>query len=683
MNSPDPSETFLLEAEDLLNQVEETLLEIEERPDDAEAVHRLFRAFHTLKGSGAMFGFSAISDFAHHVETVLDRLRDRTLAISTELVGLVLAARDHLKALLERGKGRHPQLEAKSAELTRKLQALLPDSASALRPVPPSECTTAAAADASGGGSEERGFRIHFRPAPDIATTGLDPASLLAELRTLGACDVAANLGAVPPLEALDPERCYLGWEVLLATCHDLNRVRDVFVFVEDTSELRIEPCSIPVVAPQAREVSTPPPESPDRALAPSSSGAGKSSVVRVPSQKLDHLVSLVGELVINQSRLLQVAAKIDSADLHAPVEALERLVAEMRDSVLGIRMMPIGSTFARFKRLVHDLAPELGKDVELVTEGAETELDKTVLDQIAEPLVHLIRNSIDHGIETPDARVAAGKQRAGVVRLAASHQGSHVVIAIEDDGRGIDADAVRRKAIEKRLIDPAASLSEKDVFALILLPGLSTAKSVTSVSGRGVGMDVVKRQIEALRGTIEISSAIGRGTSIRLTLPLTLAIIEGLLIEVNSDQFVLPMSVVLENVEIDTVREGKLCGQNAVAVRGELVPFLCLRELFRISGERPAHEKVVIVSHNGQRVGLSVDRVLGKHQTVIQSLGRFYQHVEVASGATIMGDGRVALILDVAGLLRAASAERESLLRHRAPSLSSAAAVRRGTELP
>jgi len=369
---------------------------------------------------------------------------------------------------------------------------------------------------------------------------------------------------------------------------------------------------------------------------------------------------------VMNQSRLTQVASLIDQPDLNVPVEELERLIGEVRDTVLGIRMMPIGTTFARFKRLVHDLSGELAKEIDLVTSGEETELDKTVLDRLGDPLVHLIRNSIDHGIESPDARVLAGKPRRGSLRLTAAHIGSSVVITVQDDGRGLDAQTLRAKAIERKLIAPDAVLSQRELFNLILLPGFSTAKQVTSVSGRGVGMDVVKREIDALGGSLQIASEPGRGTTISATLPLTLAIIDGLLVEIGSDQFIIPMSTVQENVELVPAERARHNGRNAVAIRGELVPYVYLRETFAIGGAEPELEKIVIVRHGADRVGLVVDRVLGSHQTVIQSLGRFYRDIEVLSGATIMGDGRVALILDLAGLIRVADARAQAALAPR-----------------
>jgi two-component system chemotaxis sensor kinase CheA len=377
-----------------------------------------------------------------------------------------------------------------------------------------------------------------------------------------------------------------------------------------------------------------------------------------VPSNRLDRLVNLVGELVMNQSRLAQAASQSGAPEFANPVQELERLVAELRDNVLGIRMLPIGSLFSRFSRLVHDLSTELGKEADLVTEGSETELDKSILDQLGEPLVHCLRNCLDHGIETPDRRVAIGKPRRATIRLSAVHTGSDVVVGIEDDGRGIDRAAVRAKAVERQLIAADSHLSDKEIFNLILMPGFSTAREVTKVSGRGVGMDAVKRQIDALRGRLNLASQDGKGTRVSITLPLTLAIIEGLLVQIGSDQFIVPMSSVTENVELQSAQRAAKNGRNLISVRGDLVPYIDLRRIFRIAGDVPAIEKVVIVQHEDSRVGLVVDRVVGTHQTVIQSLGKFFKQIDVVSGATIMGDGRVALILDIAAAVRQADRE-------------------------
>lgn len=670
MSHPDPTQTFLLEAEDLLTQIEEIAIDLDQQPADSEAINRMFRAFHTLKGSGAMFGFDAVANFTHHVETVLDQVRAGALGITSPLLVLILAARDQIKTLLH--DAANPSAAAESARIIAGLEQIAGAAAHGAPPPSPHPKPAAAAA-------AQTTWRIRFRPSTTVTATGLDPASLLDELRALGPCEITADTAQLPELSALNPEHCYLSWDITLTTEKGRNAIKDVFIFVEDESQIEIteqgaaplsanahkdvapithapvEPVApTPSVRPAAPVATTVPTATP-AAPAPSPGAQKKphiDSTIRVPSEKLDRLVNLVGELVMNQSRLAQISSRIDDGELSLPVEAIERLVAELRDNVLGIRMMPIGSTFSRFKRLVHDLSRELGKEIDLVTEGAETELDKTVLDQLGDPLVHLIRNCLDHAIELPEVRVAAGKPRRGTVRLAATHEGSQVVITIQDDGKGLDTEAIRAKAVERGLITAETSLSEREIFNLIFLPGFSTAKAITSVSGRGVGMDVVKKQLDALRGSIQLASQRGAGTTIQLTLPLTLAIIDGLLVELGGDRFIIPMSAVTENVEIHRAERSRQNGRNVVAVRGELIPYIRLRELFALPGDGPEIEKIVIARHEGQRVGLVVDRVLGNHQTVIQALGRFYQNINVCSGATILGDGRVALIFAVAGLV-------------------------------
>jgi two-component system chemotaxis sensor kinase CheA len=652
MANPNPIATFLLEADELLLQIEETTVDLAERGHDPEAINQLFRAIHTIKGSGAMFGFDALAGFAHHLESTLDQVREGTLEFTEKLRELILAAHDQFKEILAAGPGG----ELRGDEAARIIQALAALSGGETQPAhePHAGTSNPAAAPA--------GWHIKFRPSPSLMSWGTDPAALLDDLRALGECQIVADTSTIPPLNELEPENCHLAWDIVLNAPASLGSIKDVFIFVEDSSDLLIEPLA-PANAGSDQPAVTPAPKAPDSAQgephekSPAEPAAhhkwATESTVRVPSAKLDRLVNLVGELVMNQSLLAQATAKLDAPGVAAPVEEIERLIAELRDSVLGIRMMPIGATFNRFKRLVHDLSVELGKDVDLVTEGVETELDKTVLDQLGDPLVHLIRNSVDHGLEPADERVAAGKPARGTLRLAAVHTGSNVIVSISDDGRGLNKEAIRSKAIEREMIAPDATLTEAEIFNLIFQPGFSTARVVTGVSGRGVGMDVVRRQIEALRGEVSIQSHKGKGTTISLALPLTLAIIDGLLVEIGTDHFVIPMSVVTENVELHRSDRQRNNGRNVVAVRGELVPYIRLRELFCYAGDGLATEKVVIVRQQDNRVGLVVDRVLGSHQTVIQSLGRFYRDVEVFSGTTIMGDGRAALILDLNGVVR------------------------------
>ncbi len=632
----DPVQTFLQEADELLAEIEACALALDSGEPGGETVNRLFRSFHTLKGSGAMCGFDKVSKFTHRIESLLDRVREGALPVSPKLTELMLAAKDHIRELLlvEQGGGEAP-LEPEQ-RIAAMIEELCPATGG------PSPARAPAAPSAVESPHSEQAWTIRFKPEPRLLASGGDPILLFRDLKKLGECEIRGHADAVPPLDEMEPDACYLWWSIRLVTAADLNAIRDVFLFVEDGSELEI---TLEAASPRAVAAAQPTPQPVRQVIA-------KESTVRVPAARLDRLVGLVGELVMNQSRLAQAAAGA-GPELAGPVEEIERLVAELRDRVLGIRMMPIGSIFGRFRRLVHDLSAELGKEIDLVTEGEETELDKSVLDQLGEPLVHLLRNSIDHGIEAPDRREPTGKPRRGTIRLSARHEGTDVVVSVEDDGRGLDREAIRAKAAAKGLVAEDAALSEKEILGLILLPGFSTAERVTSVSGRGVGLDVVRKQIEALRGSVSISTQPGCGTTFSLRLPLTLAIIDGLLVEIGRDQLIVPMAAVMENVEIRRADRALRNGRNLVAIRGELVPYIDLRSEFSIAGQEPAIEKIVVVRHEGERVGFLVDRVLGTHQTVIQPLGRFFRGIDVVSGATIMGDGRVALILDTAAAVR------------------------------
>ncbi len=666
--SYNPVETFLQEAEELLATIEESALLLATEAQSEDTINQLFRAFHTIKGSGAMCGLQSVANFTHHVENLLDRARNGAVPVSPQLADLVLKSRDHIRALLVAEQGG----AAAPTEETGTLIAAIQDCARIDGELAADQ--TSVPQEPAGPESNEverHTWIIRFEPNPDLLACGGSPVALMRELRKLGPCNVLAHTDKVPTLDAIQPELCYFWWTITLQTAADENTIRDVFIFVEDGSKLEIEKSE--VAPPHGQRAGAQPaetsrtggdhgPKPAPPAASTRQKGLTKESTVRVPSERLDRLVNLVGELVMNQSRLAQAATQSGAPEVANPVQELDRLVAELRDNVLGIRMLPIGTLFGRFRRLVHDLSAELGKEADLVTEGAETELDKSILDQLGEPLVHCLRNCLDHGIEPPDERVSKGKPRRAAIRLSAVHTGADVVISIQDDGRGIDREAVRTKAIEKQLISPEAILSDKDIFSLILAPGFSTAKRVTSVSGRGVGMDAVKRQIDALRGALLLTSEEGQGTRVSITLPLTLAIINGLLVQVGADQFIIPMAAVTENVELIGAEKARKNGRNLIAVRGELVPYIDLRSAFHVDGVAPAIEKVVIVQQEGERVGLLVDRVIGEHQTVIQSLGRFFRNIEVVSGATIMGDGRVALIMDISAVVRFANRKCEGM---------------------
>lgn len=699
MNLDQLSSVYREEASERLAELEETLLELERAPTDLELVGRAFRAMHTIKGSGAMFGFDAVAGFTHELETVFDRVRNGAVPVTPELIALSLKAKDLIRAMIEGGGS---EGEAERAAVVEQLR-LTGGAALASPAVAPTSAPPPAPAPVAAPLGPVKVFRVRFTPARDLLQDGTNLSALFDELRGLGRCEVVARDAAVPTLEELEPESCYLEWDAIVATDKSENAVRDVFIFVEGRCELKLEliddgaPQDVAykklgellverehvdlgqlkaalasqkkigellvekgLVGQEAVEAAALEQKVVREVRGKREGPREEASSIRVPAAKLDSLVDLVGELVIAQARLSQIALNRDEAELLSIAEVMERLSANLRDHTLSIRMVPIGTTFARFKRLVHDLSAELGKEIELVTDGAETELDKTVIERLGDPLVHLIRNCCDHGIEAPAVRAAAGKQATGKVQLSAYYSGASVLIEIRDDGRGLDPAAIRAKGLQKGLIEEGARLSEKELFGLVFLPGFSTAKQVSNLSGRGVGLDVVKRSIDALRGAIELDSEVGRGTTIRLKLPLTLAIIDGLLVSVGEGRYVLPMSLVEECIELTAEDVERSNGNQFASVRGELVPYVRLRDWFGVEGPRPPIEQIAIATSDGLRFGFVVDQVVGQHQTVIKTLGAMYKDVEGLSGATILGDGAVALIVDIATMVRTSGGQRQ-----------------------
>jgi len=637
-------QAFQEEAREILVELEAALLELNENPEDSELVGRAFRALHTIKGSGAMFGFDDLAAFTHNLENAFDGVRNGRLRVTPELINLSLSAFDQIRAMLEESAGAG---SSAAGEILSKLQELTGKKESV--PAPSAPGALQSSRPPSGGA--KRDWEIRFSPGADLLCNGTNPLLLLRELKQLGSAKITANMGGVPPLRELDPERCYLSWDIELSTSVPREAIHDVFIFVEDTCELSIEPVAAPASnVPAASSGVTAPPAPPGK-YPPYGRRAYDSpdnaSSIRVPANKLDRFVNLVGELVTVQARLGEIATRLENPDVVAVSEEIERLTSALRETSMSIRMLPIRATFERFRRLVHDLARDLHKEVELTIEGADTELDKTVIDQLNDPLMHLIRNSMDHGVEAPAERSRGGKRPTASIHLSARHSGANVLIAVADDGCGINAKAVRERAIEKGLVTAETQLTEADVFSLILAPGFSTARQITDVSGRGVGMDVVRRSVEALRGTIDITSKPGAGTSITLRLPLTLAIIDGLLVRIGEAYFVLPLATTLECIELTRQDVEQANGKHIANVRGEIIPYIRLREYFDIRTERPEREQIMVAETETGRYGFVVDQVLGDHQTVIKNLGRFYRHVQVISGATILGDGNVALILD------------------------------------
>lgn len=694
-------DSFREEAYELLENLEQSLLELEDDPGNRETVSAVFRSMHTIKGSSAMFGFDAVSNFTHHVETVLDDVRNGKVPVTKALIDLTLESRDHIRLMLDEPK--HPEIESRSRELVDRLNREVDTATSSGRE--PLKIDGDVQTDAIGHedgtatdapvhrgidepeeGTLARTWHVRFVPNHDIMANGTNPLLLLEELHDLGDCTVVAGMGRVPQLDELVPTESYTAWDIFLTTSQSEGAIRDVFIFVVDQCELGIrlideidfsdEPrhkrlgqilVDRGVVEASVVQKAV----SEQRRLGDLLVGSGvdahevesalqeqehikrsrqrvqadaASSSIRVQSEKLDELVDLVGELVTLQARLTQTSAGIGNAELTTISENFERLIGELRDDTMSIRMVPIATSFSRFRRLVRDLSQELGKSVDLITEGGETELDKTVIERLHDPLVHVIRNSIDHGLESPDERTAGGKPATGTVSLIARHVGANVEVRVVDDGKGLDQKRIREKAIDRGLISPETSLSDSEVYDLIFMPGFSTAQTVTTVSGRGVGMDVVRRQVESIGGNVAVESKSGAGTAVVISIPLTLAIIDGLLVRIGAEHFVVPLANVEECIEYRRASDN----EGVVANRGELLPIVDLRREFGIQGERPEIEQAVVVETGIGGIGFIVDKVIGDHQTVIKNLGKLYNDLEGVSGATILGDGGVALILDV-----------------------------------
>ncbi len=688
MSSLDPVAVFRTEAAECLEAIEAGLLDLTHKLDDKNVVDAVFRGLHTLKGSGSMFGFDALAAFTHHCETAFDRVRKGEVPATAELVAAVLAAQDHMRALVDRPDADHGDT---GQRLLAQLQAAVGETpagqgaASAVSPV-------AVAAPAA---LKTTTWRIRFSLPSNSMANGTNPLGLLDELRDLGECSVKADRSAIPPLDEIVPTDLYVTWEVILTSTQDRSAIDDVFIFVMDDMELEVQEIERPAVSTATPEpvASSPAPvaivSAPAAALPAAAALAAAPAFkpveavpakrdataqaeqrqakaaenVRVPAERLDELMDRVGELVIAQSRLSQLASASADIALRSVSEEIERLSGELRDTMMVLRMVPVATLFSRFRRLVHDLARETGKVIELVTEGESTEVDKTVIERLADPLVHLVRNSIDHGLETPEERLAAGKSEAGTVTLSARQAGGEVIISIKDDGRGINRERVRAKAESSGLIAPGQPLSDSELLQLIFAPGFSTAAAITNLSGRGVGMDVVKKTVEALRGAIDITSQNGQGSDVSLRIPLTLAIIGGLLVRVGTGSYVIPVSAVEECLELSLEEDLRSRGRSFISLRDSLVPFLRLRDLFRTGTKPDVHQKVVVISTGTERVGLVVDQIIGEHQTVIKSMSKLHNDVSTFSGATILGDGSVALILDV-GHLVAAGQQQETQMR-------------------
>jgi two-component system chemotaxis sensor kinase CheA len=702
MNLDQALQTFIIESRELLEDMEGALLIVEQADARDEMVNAIFRAAHTIKGSAGLFSLDHIVEFTHVVESVLDQVREGKVAIADTLVALLLACCDHMGALIDAADAGRLEpdaaLEQAGAPLIEQLRGYLSQTQAGLpATVARQDAETVERIDSVAG--ERDHWHISLRFGSEVLRNGMDPLSFIRYLEKLGTIvGMVALPDAVPPLDEADPEACYLGFEIAFASDADKAAIDSVFEFVRDD-------CRISILPPNSRiseyirlirdlpeetvrlgeilvrcgsvtaheleaalnEQSQAQPLAPPIGELLVEQGAVRPVVVeaalakqkkvnelktqenrsiRVDADKLDHLINLVGELIIAAASTNLVARRAQIAELQECSSTLSGLVEEVRDSALQLRMVKIGATFNRFQRVVHDVSREIGKDIELLVSGEDAELDKTVVEKIADPLTHLVRNAIDHGIEPAELRVARGKPARGAVSLNAYHDSGSIVIEVSDDGGGLKRDRILEKAIERGLVEPGRSLSDSEIYGLIFEPGFSTAEKITNLSGRGVGMDVVKRNIVALRGSVAIQSEEGIGTTVTVRLPLTLAIINGFMVGTGKTVFVIPLDMIEECVEFSAEP-----GHDYTNLRGEVLPFIRLRELFGIGGAVARRESIVVVRYAGQKAGLVVDSLLGEFQTVIKPLGKMFSQVKCISGSSILGSGEVALILDISAL--------------------------------
>jgi len=640
---------FISEANEQVETLEQLLLQLEEVPDDRELLDALFRCAHTLKGSAGVFGLDAIVAFTHHVETLLERVRAGETRLTPALSTLLLQSNDEVRSLVraaQTGEAEPPDVDARRAAIVERLRAASGDTRHVAAPP---AIGTVATADAALSGEQRWSVAVSF--GADTYRNGMDPSTILDYLRGLGTVsDLACDCAAVPGLDAVDPESCHLAFAFSLVTAASRADIERAFAFVRDDCALDLREHDVGVQAGVATPVSVPAPQPRDSA---SPAGpADESRFIRVHADRLDEVINLLGELVIAGAGASMLARQTRQRSLVEATQQIARLIEGVRNNTLQLRMVAIGDTFSRFRRVVRDTASELGKDVVLEISGGDTELDKAMVDRIADPLMHLVRNALDHGLETPQERVAAGKQAQGRLTLGARHESGSILIHIGDDGRGIQRDKVLARAWERGLLEPGFEPPEDEILKLVFEPGFSTADKVTNLSGRGVGMDVVRRNIEALRGTVAIASRQGQGSTISIRLPLTLAIIDGFLVAVGPSKFIFPLDAVVEVVaNRPTTTALDAHGRSCVELRGQVLPVLSLRQIYALDSPQPERCSIVVIRGGSARYGVMVDVLLGQHQTVIKPMSPMLRSLRGVSGSSILGTGEVALIFDVAAL--------------------------------
>ncbi len=733
LNMDAARQAFVEEVAELLQSMEDALLALEDNPSDSESLNEVFRAMHTIKGTGGVFGYMPVVEFTHAVESVMEEVRSGREPMTEQLISILFACRDHtarlIETIVEMGEDSNKPLNSDLIETGQNLLQQLTQRTQQ----PPAP---------SANPSEQPKYlpmisdvwMIALDFSRNALRNGMDPLSFLRYLGSLGdIVDVVTLCVPPPPDEEFDPENCYLSFRIAFRSDADKPTIAAVFEFAEDDCDIRILPpdsaqdtylgllatlsdTQVTRIGEMLVSIGALTPNELTRALAHQADerntdtatthldhaanqrlgdilvqqGSIKPAVleqaaktqeavrakrqdetrfIRVDAERLGHLINLVGELVTSSAAIRIMVERAGIEDMNEVVDSVDYLVAEIRDNALQLRMVPIGESLSRFRRVVRDTSKELGKNIELVITGGDTELDKTVVEKITDPFMHLIRNAVDHGIESPEERARIGKPIDGTITVNAYHDSGHIVIEIQDDGAGLDVKRIRAKAEAKGLVKPEDVLTHEETLRLIFAPGLSTKDSATNLSGRGVGMDVVRQNIEALRGSVELDSVLGQGTKITIILPLTLAIIDGFLVGAGGDQYVIPLSQVAECVEMKTAHETlKSRNGHYINLRGEVLPFIRLTELFnnQHTNRHEHRESLVVVRFGHHKVGLVVDTLLGELQTVIKPLGKLFEGLRGIAGATILGTGDIALILDVSELAMIGQMKRQhSDMRH------------------
>lgn len=658
-------EKFLQEAEELIDDLERAVLSLEKAPEDKNQTEEVFRVMHTFKGTAKMFGYDLIGDFTHFLENIFDDIRGGKLKLSNDILDISLKSVDHIRTLLtNRG--------AEDKSLLKYHQAMIDQ----VKTFCKAENDPTSASFESNHAKITIGtlFLIHFKPQKGLLKSGNNPLFILEDLSALGEMYIKTNTGNLPDLDNYVADEVYLSWELLLFTDSDENDIRNEFIFIEDLCEIQIEEIvqenlltdssfltflkeypenlSEEVIT---RFISKNKIAASEKTSVKGDIGGSSNSnqTIKVTYEKIDNLMGIVSELVTTQARLSLYTDTNRNQELEEITENIEKLVRQLRDESFSISLLPVSNLKTRFERLVRDTSRELSKKVRFISKGGETELDKKIIEKLADPLLHMLRNSMDHGIELPHERIKKGKDETGTIQLNSYYAGSNVVIEIHDDGKGIDKNAVFKKAVQKGIIKPTDELSEKEVFDLLFSPGFSTTEKVTDVSGRGVGMDVVKRSINQLRGEIEVQSKINEGTLMRLRLPLSLSIIDGLLVALEKTQYIIPLAVIDKCYEMES-KEIKPDMNDLIVLDGEQVPYVSLREVFDEQKAKPQFVNLVVTRHENKKIAIEVDNIIDEYQAVVKPLGKMYKNQDFASGATILGNGSVALVLDVSRLMHA-----------------------------